>query len=95
MVGSATPGYQTAMCLKEVVASMEQTHHCNVKHLECLRFDRTKKAVEEYSMEKCAQDLTSVLAIKSLIRGLLETSSKRIQLTMSIVTVACVLFMAW
>ena len=94
MVGSATPGYQTAVCWKEVVASMEKTHHSNVKDLECLRFDRTKKAVEEYSMEKGAQDLASILAIKSLFGGLLDRSSKGVRLTMSIVTVACVLFMA-
>ena len=45
-------------------------------------------------MEKGAQDLASILAIKSLFGGLLETLSKRVRLTMSIVTVACVSFMA-
>jgi hypothetical protein len=74
---------------------MWRTHHSNVKDLECLRFDRTKKAVEEYSMEKGAQDLAGILAIKSLFGVLLETLSKRVRLTISIVTVACVLFMAW
>ena len=48
---------------------MEQTHHSNVKHFECLRFDRTKKAVEEYRMEKGAQDLASILAIKGLFES--------------------------
>ena len=54
------------------MASIEKTHHSNVKDLESLRFDRTKKAVEEYSMKKGAQDLAGILAIKSLTGGLLK-----------------------
>jgi hypothetical protein len=45
---------------------MDQTHHSDIKHLECLRFDCTEKAVEKNCMEKGAQDLTSILAIKCL-----------------------------
>ena len=45
---------------------MDQTHHSDIKYLERLRFDCTEKAVEENGMEKGAQDLTSILAIKGL-----------------------------
>ena len=75
------------------MASRETTHHSNVKDLESFRFYRTKKAVEEYSMEKGAQDLAGILAIKSLSGGLPKRLPEGMRLTMSIVTVACVLFM--
>jgi hypothetical protein len=33
---------------------MDKTYHSDIKYLECLRFDRTEKAVEENRMEKGA-----------------------------------------
>lgn len=49
--------------------SMDQTHHSDIKYLECLRFDCTEKAVKENRMEKGTQDLASVLTIKGLFKG--------------------------
>jgi hypothetical protein len=52
---------------------MDQTHHSDIKYLECLRFDCTEKAVEENRMEKGTQDLASVLTIKGLFGGRMLT----------------------
>jgi hypothetical protein len=48
---------------------MDQTHHSDIKYLECLRFDCTEKAVEKNRMEKGTQNLASVLTIKGLFGG--------------------------
>ena len=69
MAGSSTPGYHTYTPrdeYKEVIESIDQTHHSDIKYLESLWFDCTVKAVEENCMEKGAQDLTSILAIECL-----------------------------